>query len=111
MFPDVRWSWSATSTRLGAAGGGAGIAYVSFFSSSDPRGYAQYLRTFSTTRGWLSAPVQVSTEFGDTSVWPGDTFGISTLSPSHVVLSWGSATLSSGKKSDIFSASVTASNH
>ena len=89
------------------AGGGAGIAYVSFFSSADPRGYAQYLRTFSITRGWLSGPVQVSPEFGDTSVWPGDTFGISTLSPGHVVLSWGSATPSTAKKSNIFAANVT----
>jgi hypothetical protein len=93
------------------AGGGAGTAYVSFFSSSDPRGYAQYLRTFSISRGRLSAPVQVSPEFGDTSVWPGDTFGISTLSPGHVVLSWGSATPSTGKKSDIFAATVTVSTH
>jgi hypothetical protein len=93
------------------AGGGSGIAYVSFFSSADPRGYAQYLRTFSIPRGWLSSPVQVSSEFGDTSVWPGDTFGISTLSPGHVVLSWGSATPSSGKKSDIFAANVTVSTH
>jgi hypothetical protein len=91
------------------AGGGPGIAYVSFFSSSDPRGYAQYLRTFSIKSGWLSGPVQVSTEFGDTSVWPGDTFGISTLSPGHLVLSWGSATPSSGKKSDIFAATVAVS--
>jgi hypothetical protein len=88
-------------------GGAAGLAYVSFFSNSDPRGYAQYLRTFSLTRGWLSAPVQVSAEFGDPSVWPGDTFGLSTLSPGRVVLSWGSTTPSSGKKSDIFAAPVT----
>ncbi|TML38570.1 MAG: hypothetical protein E6G23_10180 [Actinobacteria bacterium] len=94
-----------------ASGGGSGIAYVSFFSSADPRGYAEYLRTFSATRGWLGAPVQVSPEFGDTSVWPGDTFGISTLSPGHVVLSWGSATPSSGKKSDIFAANVAVSAH
>ena len=92
-------------------GGGAGVAYVSFFSSADPRGYAQYLRTFSITRGWLSAPVQVSTEFGDTSVWPGDTFGISTLSPGHVVLSWGSATGTNGKKSDIFATNVDVQLH
>jgi hypothetical protein len=85
--------------------------HVSFFSSADPRGYADYLRTFSVTRGWLGAPVQVSPEFGDTSVWPGDTFGISTLSLGHVVLSWGSATPSSGKKSDIFSANVAVSTH
>jgi hypothetical protein len=88
------------------AGGGAGTAYVGWLSSSDPRGYAQYLRAFSVKSGWLSAPVQVSTEFGDTSVWPGDTFGIATLSPSDLVLSWGSATPSTAKKSDIFAARV-----
>jgi len=93
------------------AGGGSGIAYVSFFSSADPRGYADYLRTFSVTRGWLSGPFQVSAEFGDTSRWPGDTFGISTLSPGNVVLSWGSATGANGKKSDIFAANVGVQLH
>jgi hypothetical protein len=89
------------------AGGASGTAYVSWLSSSDPRGYAQYLRTFSTTHGWLSAPVRVSSEFGDTSIWPGDTAGIATLAPGRVVLSWGSATPSTAKKSDIFSARVS----
>jgi hypothetical protein len=90
-------------------GAGSGTAYVSWLSSSDPRGYALYLRTFSTTHGWLSAPVRVSQEFGDTSVWPGDTSGIATLSPSHVALSWGSATTSTKGKSDIFSATAAVS--
>jgi hypothetical protein len=89
------------------AGGASGTAYVSFFSGADPRGYAEFLRTFSVQRGWLSAPVQVSPEFGDVNVWPGDTFGISTLSPGHVVLSWGSATPSTPKKSQIWAAPVT----
>jgi hypothetical protein len=89
------------------AGGGSGIAYVSIFSSADPRGYAEYLRTFSLTRGWLTDPVQISQEFGDTSIWPGDTFGISMLAPGKVVLSWGSATDSTKKKSEIFAAPVT----
>ena len=93
------------------SGGSSGTAYVSFFSSADPRGYAEYLRTFSVTRGWLSAPAQVSTDFGDTSVWPGDTFGISTLSAGQVVLSWGSATGANGKKSDIFAANVGVQLH
>ncbi|HLB09443.1 MAG TPA: sialidase family protein [Gemmatimonadaceae bacterium] len=93
------------------AGGGSGVAYVSFFSSADPRGYADYLRTFSITRGWLSDPVMVSSDFGDTSRWPGDTFGISTLSPGNVVLSWGSATGANGKKSDIFAANVGVQLH
>jgi hypothetical protein len=93
------------------AGGGAGTAYVSFFSSADPRGYADYLRTFSITRGWLAGPVQISPDFGDTAVWPGDTFGISSLSPGNIVLSWGSATGANGKKSDIFVAPVGVQLH
>jgi hypothetical protein len=88
------------------AGGGAGRAYVSWLSSSSPQGYAEYLRAFSVTRGWLTAPVQVSTAFGDTSIWPGDTTGISTLSPNDVVLSWGSATPTTQKKSEIWGANV-----
>ena len=80
---------------------------MSIFSGADPHGYADYVRTFSTAHGWLTPPVQVSPELGDTSVWPGDTFGISTLSPGHVVLSWGSATASSPKKSQIWAAPVT----
>ncbi|GAA1935616.1 sialidase family protein [Kitasatospora viridis] len=71
--------------------GPPGIAYVSWLSSSDPRGYAQYLRTFSIAQGWLSDPVQVSRSFGATAVWPGDTFGLSALSPTRLVLGWGSA--------------------
>jgi hypothetical protein len=87
-------------------GGGTGIAYVSWLSNSDPRGYAEYLRAFSVTRGWLSDSVRVSAEFGDPSVWPGDTTGISTLSPTELVLSWGSTTPISGKKSDIFATNI-----
>jgi BNR/Asp-box repeat protein len=87
------------------AGGPAGSAYLSIFSGADPRGYAEYLRTFSIKHGF-GTPLQVSKEFGDTSVWPGDTFGISTL-PGRVVLSWGSATASTKKKSDIWVGVVT----
>src|SRR6266567_4227671 len=87
-------------------GGGPGTAYVGWLSDSNPAGYAQYLRAFSITRGWLSAPVRISNAFGDSSVWPGDTFGISTLTPGRIVLSWGSATAATGKKSQIFAAAV-----
>ena len=89
-------------------GGPSGVAYVGYQSDSDPRGYATYLRTFSTTNGWLSDPFQVSSLFGDPSVWPGDTFGIATTSPTSLVLSWGSAVPSAyQKKSDIFAAPVS----
>jgi hypothetical protein len=49
----------------------------------------------------------VNDEFGDPSVWPGDTFGIDLLSPSDVALTWGGATPSVGnKKSDVFARGV-----
>jgi hypothetical protein len=49
----------------------------------------------------------VSTSFGDTSVWPGDTIGIATLSPTRLALAWGSAIPSGHKKSDVFATTVT----
>jgi BNR/Asp-box repeat len=89
-------------------GGPAGTAYIGNLSDSDPAGYGMYLRTFSIKSGWQSPQTLVSTEFGDPTVWPGDTFGISTLSPNTLVLSWGSATPSVGnKKSDIFARAVS----
>lgn len=87
-------------------GAGPGVAYAGWLSDSNPRGYAQYLRAFSITRGWLSGPVQVAAKFGDPSVWPGDTFGISVMPANQVMLSWGSAILGTGKKSEIFAANV-----
>jgi BNR/Asp-box repeat len=89
------------------AGAGTGIAYVGWLSPSSSQGYAQFLRAFSVTGGWLSAPVQVSNAYGDPGVWPGDTFGIATLSPTNLVLCWGSATPATGKKSEIFAAPVS----
>jgi hypothetical protein len=42
----------------------------------------------SEERRWLVRLKELGPcELGDTSVWPGDTFGISTLSPGQVVLS------------------------
>ncbi len=90
-------------------GGGAGIAYVSWHSDSDRRGYAQYLRVFSITRGWISAAMQLSNAFGNRAVWPGDTFGISSWPPGHLVISWGNATAPAAKKPEIVAASVTVS--
>jgi hypothetical protein len=88
------------------AGGSAGIAYVSFFSASSRQGYADYLRVFSIRRGFLTTALRISPDFGDSKVWPGDTFGLSSVAPSEVVLSWGSATTSSGGMSEIFAANV-----
>ena len=88
-------------------GGGSGIAYVSWLSDSHPAGYALYLRTFSLTRGWLSGPARISIGYGDSAVWPGDTTGLSTLSPTDIVASWGSDYPGlSGKRAEIYAANV-----
>jgi hypothetical protein len=73
------------------AGGRPGIAYVAWLADNAPGGYAEYLRPFSLRHGWLSGPVAVSRQYGDPSIWPGDTFGISVLPGARVALSWGSA--------------------
>ncbi len=92
-------------------GGSSGIAYVGWLSNSNPLGYAQYLRAFSVSRGWLTGPVQVSNQFGASATWPGDTFGISALAVDQLVLSWGSAPPSSAKQSQIFAAPVSVQLH
>jgi len=57
--------------------------------------------------GWLTPPVLVSAQSGDVSVWPGDTTGISTLSDTKVVLSWGSGVLVNNQpRSQAFAAVV-----
>jgi hypothetical protein len=89
------------------AGGPAGIAYVTWLSNANNPGYAEYLRAYSVTKGWLSDAVQVSSGFGDVSVWPGDTMGTSAVN-GGVAISWGSAVfdVSKNKKSDIYAAVV-----
>lgn len=86
-------------------GGGSGIAYVAWLSPSNPQGYALYLRTYSITSGWFSDPFTVSTQFGNSGIWPGDTFGISTLGTNSLMLSWGSA-VGGSTDSSIFTAPV-----
>ena len=87
------------------AGGGSGIAYVSYLTNNSTQGWALYLRAFSLKTGFLTAPILVSKLFGAPTVWPGDTTGISTLSSTKVVVSWGSGVPIGGQpKSQIFAA-------
>jgi hypothetical protein len=73
------WSklWRATPDVDGAPhiveviGGSPGKAYVAWLTDSSPHGYAEYLRPFSTARGWLSPPIRISHRYGSRSVWPG----------------------------------------
>jgi hypothetical protein len=64
-----------------------------------------YLRVFSINKGLLTQPIRISNLYGDASVWPGDTLGISTLSSNELVVSWGSGIPTNGQpKSQIFAA-------
>jgi len=52
---------------------------------------------------------RISARYGSTAVWPGDTTGLSTLSPGDVVASGGSDyPVVSGKKAEIYAANVAA---
>lgn len=88
------------------AGGASGVAYVSWLTDA-PGAYQQFVRAYSITKGWLTPAILVSTQAGDVSVWPGDTTGISTLSDSRVVMSWGSAVpINNQPRSQIFTSIV-----
>jgi hypothetical protein len=111
----ARWSApvQAPADRLNVphimevTGAGSGIAYVSWLSDSNPAGYALFLRAFSVTRGWLSGPAQITADYGSSAVWPGDTTGLSVLSPTDVVASWGSDYPDvSGNQAEIYAADV-----
>jgi hypothetical protein len=72
-------------------GGPAGTAYVGWQTSAPSQGYATYLQTFTTASGLVGTPQQISTNYGNSSVWPGDTFGLTTLPNNQLAVSWGSA--------------------
>ncbi len=89
------------------AGGAPGVAYVGWQTSAPAAGYATYLRPYSVLRGWLGPAIQVSSQYGNASVWPGDTFGLSVLPGlrTRVALTWGSA-IGSSKHSQIYASDV-----
>jgi hypothetical protein len=108
--------WSALARVTGAdgnavhimevAGGGPGIAYVSWLTDVSGA-YQLFVRPYSITTGWLTAPILVSAQSGDVSVWPGDTTGINTLTDTKVILSWGSGVLVNNQpRAQIFAATV-----
>lgn len=56
------------------------------------------------------AQIQVSSQYGNASLWPGDTFGIAGRPgrPGHVSLTWGSA-VGTSQDSEIWASDVTLS--
>jgi hypothetical protein len=96
-----------------SAGVGRGIVDVAW-QTPGTKGYATFVRAYSLAKGWLTkAPLQVSTQYGKPSTWPGDTFGIEALPDAGggalgkaVVVTWGSD-VSPSPFSEIFSAVAT----
>jgi hypothetical protein len=95
-----------------SAGAGPGIADIAWQADNSPQGYATFLRPFSIKDGWLAPVTQVSTQYGNPAIWPGDTFGISVLPdwnagdlPEHVALAWGSA-VGGSQDSEIYATTV-----
>ena len=88
-----------------SAGGRAGIAYIGWQTSVPAQGYATYLRPFSIQHGWLGPAIKVSAAYGNARIWPGDTFGISSLPDGRISLTWGSAVRTS-RSSAIYAAVV-----
>ena len=93
-----------------SAGGQPGLAYVAWQTSGTGPGYATYLRPFSIQRGWLGPAVKVSAAYGNTRIWPGDTFGIAPLPGGSISPTWGSA-VGASKNSAIYAAVVTPEAH
>jgi hypothetical protein len=118
---DTGWlSWSTSGGRrwsaprrvassrsehlMGLAAAGRRDIYVGWQTPVHGKGYATFLRRFSLGKGWTGPARKVSRGYGKATVWPGDTFGLSTRGGS-AVLSWGSAIR--GRSSEIYSATVT----
>ncbi len=86
-------------------GGAAGTAYVAWQTDAPSQGYATYLQTFTTATGMVGTPEQISTAYGNSSVWPGDTFGMALMPSNQIALSWGSA-INGGSTSEIYATVV-----
>jgi hypothetical protein len=91
------------------AGGGMGTAYVAWLSDNSSLGYAQYVQAFSSTKSLLLPSINVSQYYGNASIWPGDTFGISWATGTKLVVSWGSA-VSGSKYSAIYVRTIEFTN-
>jgi BNR repeat protein len=72
------------------ASAGRHNVYVGWQTIVRGKGYATFVRRFSLGKGWTGRAVRVSPAYGKATVWPGDTFGLSTRNGS-AFLSWGSA--------------------
>ena len=103
----VRVRTSSGENLVEVSAAGAGDVYVAWQTLVPHKGYATYAREYVVGSGWTGRPVRASSAYGARKVWPGDTFGISTGSPGHVLLSWGSAVGGAKSLSEIWAANVS----
>jgi hypothetical protein len=87
----VQVAASPTEHLTEVAVAGRGDVYVAWQTIVSGKGYATYLRRYSVAHGWTGPPTKISPAYGKPKVWPGDTFGLSTIG-STALVSWGSAT-------------------
>src|SRR6266851_1384038 len=88
-----------------------GTVYASFMLSRNGQYYPVVDASFDhgATFSQSSSLIPISADYGSSAVWPGDTTGLSVLSPTDVVASWGSDYPDvSGKQAEIYAASVAA---
>jgi hypothetical protein len=88
--PPVKVASSRTEHLTQVAPAGRRNAYVGWQTIVRGKGYATFLRRYSVGHGWTGPAKRVSPAYGKPSVWPGDTFGLSTRGGT-ALLSWGSA--------------------
>ena len=84
-----------------------GTVMLAWVTNSSLPGLSAYARVFSSVTGNFLTPVErVSSNYGSSKVWGGDTIGISTLGDNTIGVSWGQAN-SSNSPSEIYFSSMT----
>jgi hypothetical protein len=88
----LRVTSGATERLTEVESAAAGSVYVAWQTprARRPKGYAMYLRRFAAGEGWTAPAKRISRRYGAVTVWPGDTFGLSTRGGTAVT-SWGSS--------------------
>jgi hypothetical protein len=101
----VRVASSRTEHLTQVAAAAPGDVYVGWQTIVGRKGYATYLRRYSVGHGWTGPAKRISPAYGKPKIWPGDTFGLSTMGGTALV-SWGSA-VGHRRASDIWFSTVT----
>ena len=101
----LRVAGSRSEHLIEIAAAGPRDVYVGWQTPVRRKGYATFLRRLSVGGGWTGPARKISAGYGDATIWPGDTFGLSTRGGSALA-SWGSA-IGKAKTSEIYATVVT----